>query len=512
MIIWGVNAYNFQSYKELSLRFDNSGLFLVSGPTGSGKSTIMDAVYWGLFGETAKDSASDDVRMWGTDKPTKVSVFVETPECRINIIRTRGNVNDLYFVNETFDKVRGKDLRETQKLIEQKLGVDPNTFLIGSYLDQFSTANDFFLAKAKDRREVIENIVNQDFAIKLGERASESRKDQKNEFDALKTTEVKLCSRLQTLENYNKITERNSRKWEEAKLSRITQLKSKKINFEKEIKAKLIQAKSSVTAATNELEQIPHGYPNDKCPTCKRPLKDGEGNEKKKAVLLERLKHLRTAVIYIQETSNPFDEQVKSEKVRINPFVESDNSTETLNTAKTLEEVKLGLATTEEKLNALNWLYDKSFQLRGILMERVVLQLKNQTNQYLERFFDAAIRINLSLADSDKLNAEIYNNGHVTAFKQLSGGERCMLKLCFSAALMKAAEDKSGVHFSLLMLDEPLNGLDEGLKGRAFGLLQHLAQSHSSVLCIEHSEELKQRFDNVIHVRKVNGYSELYEP
>ena len=37
-----------------------SGLFLLDGPTGSGKSTLIDAVVFALYGKVASAEASDD--------------------------------------------------------------------------------------------------------------------------------------------------------------------------------------------------------------------------------------------------------------------------------------------------------------------------------------------------------------------------------------------------------------------------------------------------------------------
>ena len=45
---------NFISIKQASIDFEelNDGVFLISGPTGSGKSSMLDAIHWVLFGKT----------------------------------------------------------------------------------------------------------------------------------------------------------------------------------------------------------------------------------------------------------------------------------------------------------------------------------------------------------------------------------------------------------------------------------------------------------------------------
>jgi len=144
-------------------------------------------------------------------------------------------------------------------------------------------------------------------------------------------------------------------------------------------------------------------------------------------------------------------------------------------------------------------------------MSKAVHQLESATNAYLERFFDAAIRVRFLLEDSDKLGVEISNDGHSCPFRNLSGGERTMLKLAFSLSLMKAVQDRSGVSFDMIMLDEPFSGLSDPLKVKAFALLQHLETEYNTVLVIDHSSDLKAQFNRVFLTNKLSGHSEICE-
>jgi exonuclease SbcC len=133
---------NFQSYPKLDIEFKD-GLALISGPTGVGKSTVMDAVAWCLYGVTAKQTTSDQVIPWGESGRTTGIINLQG----LSIFRGR-SPNFLHYN----DGKKGKDLKETQEFINRELGIDYDTFVAGSYFNATSPVSDFFLAKAKERR------------------------------------------------------------------------------------------------------------------------------------------------------------------------------------------------------------------------------------------------------------------------------------------------------------------------------------------------------------------------
>jgi DNA repair exonuclease SbcCD ATPase subunit len=578
-------ASNFQSYKELSFDYSHLGLALVSGQTGSGKSTLLDLPTWVLFGTTSKEGAADDVKAWDGPGATVGEVRVSTPTGDLLVTRSRGKgSNDLYWVEIEHggtQQVRGKDLTDTQRLLETRLGVSADLFLTGSYLTQFSKADTFFIAKAKDRRDVLEKIADQEFAISLGEKASTARKATKASLETATTEVTKLIERKAALEEEQVNLEQAIVKWEDKQQLDIAAMKHRIAGFEQEkqeaiaktkeqlstlpqVRAELKKAAERLAKEQAQYQELSDGLSELKaersqfqqtitdcsktdCPTCKRPFSGKENNASLVAELKGKLESLNTTLsagaaeltnlrmdishceiklrslnqhlgglealkgrlAEQEKAENPYTNQLQALTEQTNPFEERYKVTEQ-RLEDTRERLKVwikGKADLEHEFTSLTWLYDRSFELRGILMQQAVLQLERSTNRLLERYFDAALRVSFALEGSDKLEVEIFNDGHTASFRQLSGGERCMLKLCFSLSLMKAAQNKAGISFGAVFLDEPLNGLDEGLKSKAFGLLQELENDYSTVLVIEHSTELKQHFSNVFNVEKVGGHS-----
>ena len=607
MKIGQVVVKNFQSYKELSFDFADLGLALVSGDTGSGKSTLMDAAAWVLFGVTSKDGAADDVKAWDADGITEGTAEVKIQGQVVTVTRIRGaGKNDLYWYDQysgLTGERRGKDLTDTQKQLEGRLGVTAELFLMGSYMTQFSKADSFFIAKAKDRREVLEKIADQEFAVSLGEKASEARKKTKKERDEAGLALAAAAERRSVLSEQVAEYARAEKEFESDRAERIARIETDMAGFEDNIKTQcadleakvqdlgsLVQDPELFLEALQEINdriaaadnpeyvgtvaqvaslradmaaldrEIYNLQKADRCPTCKRsvdkkdctsrladigaqkntlrgqlgPLEsrletlksqaynlanlrlaadavkqDADENQK----LITRVNQHKEKLSLLQTSKNPYGVILKSARSEINPFTKKlkDSRKALQDSTDKVGALETSAATLDRRVSSLTWLYDKAFELRGILMAKVVSQVESNTNAYLERFFDAALRVKFNLTDSDKLDVEVSNRGFPAPFRSLSGGERTMLKLCFTLSLMRAAQDKAGISFGQIFLDEPLNGLSDSLKVKAFGLFQQLQAEYPTVMVIEHSVEFKAQFDKVYAVNIESGRSEVHE-
>lgn len=600
---------NFAAYKELMFDFSGVGLSLISGPTGVGKSTIMDATAWIIYGMSSKDSAADDMRSWFADDITHGAIEIGLADTTITIHRKRGKAsdNDLFWYEyDTGSKeYRGKDLKDTQKLLEERLGVTAELFMIGSYIHQFSNADTFFIAKAKDRREVLEKLADLALPIKLSGRTSDCRKEKKKELEAVVQEKAKVEGMLlQTNKSHGDLVCRLER-YEIEKDRKVIELEDKAENFETERQdgihkmvskvealSKMIvdpthiegrleqvktqiksleQAKKDFMAASKKLTQLETEYKaankecerlealekDGACPTCSSPLVGNNhfsgmyaeinfqrdtltadlsrhrvlykllesavsveksihesydkcrDDKASNDALIKEITDFKTKIAVDKAKPNHYLGMLETLKAEVNPY---DAQLQAV--CSTIDELrdKLEVSTqdineTEHLIASLTWLYDKSFELRANMLERAKNELADKTNAYLEKYFDADLRIKLTFEGSDKLNVDITKDGYNCPYKQLSGGERCMLKLAFNLCLMKRAEDVAGVKFNTVMLDEVLNGLDADLKTKAFNMLQSLESEYDSILLIDHFPEFKNLFTNQYLVSKENGYS-----
>ena len=104
-----------------------------------------------------------------------------------------------------------------------------------------------------------------------------------------------------------------------------------------------------------------------------------------------------------------------------------------------------------------------------------------------------------------KLATNILFDDENISFESLSGGEKKSISLAVVLALSNLIEGRSFKKFSLLILDECVDSLDEIGKDRFLNLLPNLEKD--TVLVVSHDEAFKQKFENVVRVEKADGES-----
>ncbi len=550
MKILSASITNFGSYKHLEFDFSSTGLALLYGPTGSGKSTLQDIVPWILFGNTSKNGNVDEIRNWKSDSPTIGVLTLLMNDNPISITRVRGNPqqNDLYWtIGE--EKHRGKDLIDTQKILNSLLSIDYDSYILAATYNEFSEAGMFFLSKAKDKREVFEKVVDLSFPARVLESTVLSKKETKKLIDVTQKQITKFASQLEALATNDTYTRKQSNKWEADKLNIVASLIMKSNQFEKQKQADIDTAKDSAYKFDSEVKRTIDTL-IDKLDELDQKILPKEEFEKKEAKLVARLqtacstcgktsqtspelealreakrsnnKYMEKFAEYgqqlreVQKSKNPYTNQVRQCEQALNQYGEQLEAKQaeqnpyleqlTLNLVNReyyyiqLSKTKDALTDLETKLSALDQIYDLSFDLRGELLKNVVNKIQNHTNNILQTHFESEFKVVFTLSGADSLDVDISKNGHPCVYKQLSKGQRSLLKLCFAISIMDAAANKLGQHFNLLTFDEALDGMDVDLKLKAFSLFESLNAKHPSVLVVEHTPEFQNLFSEKYRV------------
>jgi DNA repair exonuclease SbcCD ATPase subunit len=151
MDIKSLSIKNFLTIGEAKLELDNRGLLLIQGENlddpsaksnGAGKSSIVDALFWVLYGETARGVSGDDVINDTAGKDCHVSVIIEDGPHVYEIARGRKSKeikNALIAKQQTplgwNDLSKGTD-KETQKVVDKIVGSSKEVFAAAVYAGQ----------------------------------------------------------------------------------------------------------------------------------------------------------------------------------------------------------------------------------------------------------------------------------------------------------------------------------------------------------------------------------------
>lgn len=559
MKILNVKVTNFGSYPDLEFNFDNQGLCLVSGPTGVGKSTLMDTVTWCLYGCTAKAGSVEDVRSWKAEGEATTGVCrIQLNDKIISTFRVRGlsNKNDLYWTESGSEEpTRGKDLNDTQRLLEARLGLTADQFIASSYLHEFSPVGIFFTSVAKARRALMEGLTDLDLPTRIAYRVSDARKLEKSSLTELHSLSQKLSGKLEQLRDSRVSIEEDSEKWEKDQKTKIKDLEVKAEEYEadKAHRIELERSKheawrvgrlkqlSTLEGTAMRLKEIVKDTKQFdleeaairkslRCGECgslpdsvNEALIDCRERRAKNTNYNKELQSVLKDIKTVRSEHNPYDISEISENSYIsnlndvlndiNPFDAQCHKLQTMicNTERELQNINYQIDQLEYRISALSHLYDLSFVLRGELLNNAVTELQDSTNAYLEKYFDAELRVGFEMKDSDTLDVVIHKSGYGCNFKQLSRGQRALLKLTFGVSLMKATANQAGQHPNVLFFDECLDALDVDLKVKAVALFEELSTQHDTVMVIDHATEVKASFNKNYIVELVNDESVISE-
>lgn len=234
-----VKAKNFLSWKDLSFTFE-PGLSLIDGfnyddgrSEGVGKSSVFESLCFGLFGKTSRNVKIDEVIHEGSDSCIVRVDFLDNSY----IVRSR-SPNDLYIVfNDRPDVfVRGKDSKETQKIIERHVGLTFETFCQAIYFPQ-NYNKKFITANEEERAKILSDIQN----LTVYDKARKTVSDKLKEItELLKTKEFEVFNIKTQFNQYNE---------EKARIEELIK------NFESQKNLKLYNIKNEINTIKEEKEQ-----------------------------------------------------------------------------------------------------------------------------------------------------------------------------------------------------------------------------------------------------------------
>ena len=181
----------FGPYKNEIIEWDkiiNEPIFLITGKTGSGKSTLFDAITYALYNKTTggKDIASLRTKTALDKDKTQVNFDFELSGKKYRIERTlaylkagnknltSGKVVLMQYNDEKLEVIATKE-QEVKEKVEELIGLDDKQFCQIIILPQ-GKFKEFLLSKSSEKKETLRSLFNTYFYQKFVEQLQEQAK------------------------------------------------------------------------------------------------------------------------------------------------------------------------------------------------------------------------------------------------------------------------------------------------------------------------------------------------
>jgi len=261
---------NFMCYREVPpLSFEGIHTACLSGENGSGKSALIDAMTWAVWGKAR--TRSDDDLIHSRERAMEVEFDFKVANQLFRVIRKRSrpkrrggqgqSLLDLQIAtNGGFRSIAGNNITQTEQKIIGTLHMDYETFINSAYLRQ-GHADEFTTQIPSRRKEVLANILGLSDYDVYEERAKGLAREKEIEKAQLESSIREINEELARKPiyqaDYDKAQSRlaEAEKLAKEKETKLNELRQQKESLERQ-KAQLEQLEASLRVTERNLKLI----------------------------------------------------------------------------------------------------------------------------------------------------------------------------------------------------------------------------------------------------------------
>ena len=539
MIIHQLKITNFKSiYGTQTFNFDNlKGLIKLSGPIGAGKTTIAEAILWGLYG-TVKGQNNGQLVSWNA-KACEIEINLTSKNKEVHIIR---NIYQPLIVEINGKTLLASSKRNTQEILEDEIYDVPKLAVTKMCVISFNAFNSlaamspgetkiflddifgFKLFSDYNNEVVIERKVQQNEQLKLNSIYEETLKqiDQLKEKQTSQTIQLKESVDLTGIQSQRTelVNKGVSIKNKKSEIKKERDLKNKEFeNRIQEFIAKMSEAATLGKQAKNNYNTFKSGV----CPTCGQKIdqehidtyknkmeeyakiyRDNESEKKK----LEIEKHnvYETYLLRMNECDSDMDSLRKNISV-IDAKLKSYNDSVQLiqdNYDELIKEYEDKANNIKEELdkcdieigewNEMNELFTKT--LRYNLLETLIPHI-NKSIQFFINKMDQSYKIQYD----QEFKPHIFVDGwdKEIAYNNLSTGQRKSLDLAIIFGILQNVI--TSIDFNVFVLDELFSNMDSDARNIMLNLLKDTMSNDKTIFVMNHAEMADDFFKYKIRVK-----------
>lgn len=539
MIIHNIKITNFKSiYGSQTFNFDNlKGLIKLSGPIGSGKTTIAEAILWGLYG-TVKGQNNGQLVSWNA-KACEIEMNLTSKNKEVHIIR---NIYQPLIVEINGKTLLASSKRNTQEILEDEIYDVPKLAVTKMCVISFNAFNSLAAMSPSETKIFLDDIFGFKLFSDYNNEVIIERKAQQNE-------QLKLNSIYEeTLKQIEQLREKQAAQTiqlqESVDLSGIQSKRAKLVNqgfaiknkkedikkerdiknkeFESQIQvfvAKMSEAATLGKQAKNHYNTFKSGI----CPTCGQKIDQAHIDEYKNKMeeyaniyrtneaekkkieeikqasynsYLTKMSECDSEMDSLRKQISAIDAELKSynDSVQLIQDNYDDLIKEYETKAKTIKEELDKCDVEISEWNEMNELFTKT--LRYNLLETLIPHI-NKSIQFFINKMDQSYKVQYD----QEFKPHIFVDGwdKEIAYNNLSTGQRKSLDLAIIFGILQNVI--TSIDFNVFVLDELFSNMDSDARNIMLNLLKETMSKDKTIFVMNHAEMADDFFKFKIRVK-----------
>jgi len=550
-------------YIEIILNKDDNTLIV--GSNGSGKSTVLDALTFSLFGKPFRKINKAQLINTTNEKDCMVEVELTIGTTEWKVVRgVKPNKFEIYRNDELLDQF--SNVNDQQKWLEQNvIKMNYKSFtqivILGS-----SAFVPFMQLTSNNRREVIEDLLDIKIFSSMNNIIKEKGRSIKEEIKVLTLKKESLNDKVAMQESFIAEIENRSKESIDDNQRKIGSLFEEADNYVKENEVlennvfDLTKEQEKVTGATEKLRKLgglkgkisnkvatitkEHKFFTDNtvCPTCTQAIEE--------EFRINKITDVQSKAKELQSGYKELEEAIKNEEEREHQFTAlskeittlthgiSKNNTRISGCQRQVRDLESEIQTITEQLANRNTeheklttfkdnltttynelssrkdtirYYDYSYGLlrdggvKSKIIKKYLPLINQQVNRYLQ-MMDFYINFTLDEEFNETVQSPIHEDFSYASFSE---GEKMRIDLALLFTWREVARMKNSVNTNLLIMDEVFDSSLDGLGTEEFLKIIKYVIKDANVFVISHKSGMDERFENVIRYEKIKGFSRM---
>ena len=545
--------------------FQKNSTTLIVGSNGAGKSTVLDALTFALFGKPFRKINKPQLPNSTNERDCRVEVEFSINNTNWKVCRgIKPNVFEIHRGDKLLDQSAAAN--DQQKWLEQNvLKMNYKSFtqivILGS-----STFVPFMQLTAANRREVIEDLLDIKIFSSMNTIIKEKIRQNRENVKVLDLKKESLTDKVSMQQNFIEQLENTGKEKIEEKEEKISQLLAEENDY-MNINIKIVEEQDdhnkvleSYTGATEKLRKLgnlkgkisqkvstitkEHKFftENTVCPTCTQSIDE--------EFRINKINDAQTKAKELQSGYKELEEAIKGEEERERQFITlskeitklnndiSKNNTriagcqrqvrdleseiqritdqlanrniehDKLETFKSdLQKTYDELVTYKDQINYYDFTYGllKDGGVKTKIIKKYLPLINQQVNRYLQ-MMDFYINFTLDEEFNETIQSPIHEDFSYASFSE---GEKQRIDLALLFTWREVARFKNSVSTNLMILDEVFDSSLDGQGTEEFLKIIRYVIKDANIFVISHKTGMEDKFENVLRFEKVKGFSSL---